>query len=145
MNMVPFSFKLEICAEGNMEIHTIISVFDINLKKNVTKSVSHLILNTSQLCTSPTFVQSLPSDYLVSIYWDHNRNQPLIREHLAQGTCNGLQRIAHHASHADEVAIWWIFSNYKLTTFIGKSRVIRDRARWRKSKTRRSPSFPQTH
>lgn len=37
MNMAPFSFKLEICVEGNMEIDTIISVFDINLKKNVIK------------------------------------------------------------------------------------------------------------
>ena len=101
-----------------MEIDNIISVFNINLKKNASKNVSHLILNISQLCTSPTFLQSLPSDNLVSIYWDHCRNQPLIREHLAQGTCNGLQRIAHHASHADEAAIWWIFSNQKLTTFI---------------------------
>lgn len=31
--MVPFSFKLEICLEGNMEIDTIIFVFNINDKR----------------------------------------------------------------------------------------------------------------
>lgn len=103
--MVPFSFKLEICLEGNMEIATIIFVFNIN-DKRMSLEVFHSWDALGNSAHPP-----LPSDYLVFIYWDHYRNQPLIWEHLAQGTCNGLQRSAHHVSHADEVAIWWIFSN----------------------------------